>query len=175
MCALAKKEMIATVLIFALMPQICFADIPNNPLGLAKDVLSGPSEYIYRRDPADILMPVYILGAVAKPGLYEIPPSTDMVTLLALAGGPTENATLSDVTLKHPQTAQSAAQVYQLDMHKVLSGSGTPTPILSGNDVVYVKPGKNWISPDTMAIVSIATAVATLFLSGIAVAVALRH
>jgi hypothetical protein len=37
-------------------------------------------------------MNTYILGQVAKPGLYVVPDDTDFLTLMALAGGPREDA-----------------------------------------------------------------------------------
>jgi hypothetical protein len=47
-------------------------------------------------------MNVYILGQVNKPGLYLVPDDTDFLTLLALAGGPREDAKLSKIRIIRP-------------------------------------------------------------------------
>ncbi len=47
-------------------------------------------------------MNTYILGQVAKPGLYVVPDDTDFLTLLALAGGPSEDAKLTKIRIVRP-------------------------------------------------------------------------
>ncbi|MDI3503624.1 MAG: hypothetical protein PWP64_560 [Candidatus Cloacimonadota bacterium] len=47
-------------------------------------------------------MNTYILGQVAKPGLYVVPDDTDFLTLLALAGGPNEDAKLTKIRIVRP-------------------------------------------------------------------------
>ena len=47
-------------------------------------------------------MNTYILGQVAKPGLYVVPDDTDFLTLLALAGGPKEDAKLTKIRIVRP-------------------------------------------------------------------------
>lgn len=47
-------------------------------------------------------MNTYILGQVAKPGLYVVPDDTDFLTLLALAGGPREDAKLTKIRIVRP-------------------------------------------------------------------------
>lgn len=50
-------------------------------------------------------MYVYILGRVQKPGLYLVPDDTDFLTLLALAGGPLEDARLSKIEITRNNAA----------------------------------------------------------------------
>lgn len=67
---------------------------------------SSISAYSYEgeRSGVDKLkMNVYILGQVHKPGLYLVPDDTDFLTLLALAGGPTEDAKLSKIRIIRPE------------------------------------------------------------------------
>jgi len=44
----------------------------------------------------------YIWGQVRKPGMYIVPDNTDLLALLSLAGGPTENAKLTKVRIVRP-------------------------------------------------------------------------
>ena len=41
----------------------------------------------------------YIWGEVKSPGLYLVPDNTDILTLIALAGGPSEDARLQDIRI----------------------------------------------------------------------------
>lgn len=68
--------------------------------------MSSTSAYTfegYRGSAAQLKMKVYILGRVNKPGLYLVPDDTDFLTLLALAGGPTEDANLSKIRIVRPK------------------------------------------------------------------------
>ncbi len=69
---------------------------------------SSISAYSYegnRSGVEKLKMNVYILGRVAKPGLYLVPDDTDFLTLLALAGGPGEDAKLSKIRVIRPASA----------------------------------------------------------------------
>ncbi len=66
----------------------------------------GISAYSYdgeRSGAESLKMKVYIIGQVYKPGLYVVPDDTDFLTLLALAGGPKEDAKLSKIRIIHAQ------------------------------------------------------------------------
>ncbi|HOQ83901.1 MAG TPA: SLBB domain-containing protein [Candidatus Syntrophosphaera thermopropionivorans] len=69
-------------------------------------------------------MNVYILGRVNKPGLYLVPDDTDFPTLLALAGGPAEDAKLSKIRIIRPVNptldAESEPEVIWLDFKKYM-------------------------------------------------------
>ena len=63
---------------------------------------NSSSAYSYEGDYAGVerlKMKVYILGRVNKPGLYLVPDNTEFLTLLALAGGPSEDAKLSKIRI----------------------------------------------------------------------------
>lgn len=67
---------------------------------------SSISAYSYEGERSGVeklKMNVYILGQVHKPGLYLVPDDTDFITLLALAGGPTEDAKLSKIRIIRPE------------------------------------------------------------------------
>ena len=46
-----------------------------------------------------LLIKVNIWGHVSKPGQYMVPSTTDLVSLISFAGGPTENAKLRDIRI----------------------------------------------------------------------------
>src|SRR4051812_38256259 len=60
----------------------------------------GGSEYVSGNFPGAVLIPINLWGAVGKPGIHHVPTRTDLVTLISLAGGPTGDASLGDVSIK---------------------------------------------------------------------------
>ncbi len=64
------------------------------------------AEYIYRSSPKESLIGVQLLGAVKNPGIYYIPSNTDVLKLLALAGG-TEDAELSEILVRKTDPTQA--------------------------------------------------------------------
>jgi len=65
---------------------------------------SSVANYYYAR-PGDLTIVVNIWGFVQKPGRYEVSSTTDLVQLIALAGGPAEYADMSAVRITRlPET-----------------------------------------------------------------------
>lgn len=79
----------------------------------------------------------YILGQVYKPGLYVVPDDTDFLTLLALAGGPTEDAKLSKIRIVRPSA--EGDKVLWVNFKKYLeTGDGSLIPALKPGDTVVI-------------------------------------
>lgn len=93
-----KRTLIA--LIFSMAVALLFCQtatgfVPTNNI----------SAYTYegiRSGVETLKMNTYILGQVYKPGLYVVPDNIDFLTLLALAGGPKEDAKLSKIRIIRP-------------------------------------------------------------------------
>jgi protein involved in polysaccharide export with SLBB domain len=82
-------------------------------------------------------MNTYILGQVAKPGLYVVPDDTDFLTLLALAGGPREDAKLSKIRIVRP--SEQGEKVIWVNFKKYLeSGDPTLIPEMKPGDTIVV-------------------------------------
>jgi len=88
---------------------------------------SSISAYSYegnRSGVEKLKMNVYILGRVNKPGLYLVPDDTDFITLLALAGGPDEDAKLSKIRIIRPANnnidVESEAQIIWINLTKYM-------------------------------------------------------
>ena len=86
-----------TVLLCALHPavsaQASKADLISN-----RSVGSAASFY-YLAKPAEFTILVNVWGFVQKPGMYEIPSSTNLVQLISYAGGPLQYAKLNRVRI----------------------------------------------------------------------------
>lgn len=123
------------------------------------------SEYIYRSSPKESLIGVQLLGAVKNPGIYYIPTNTDVLKLLALAGG-SEDADLSEILVRKTDPAQ--AGVYELDVKKLMKSTANVKPFkLAQDDFVYVPKREPWISNDVSKTITIVSLVATIVLTGV--------
>ncbi len=84
----------------------------------------------------------YIWGQVLKPGLYIVPDNTDLLKLISLAGGPTEDAKLNKIRVIRP--TQEGKKVIVVNMKKYIdTGDENLIPVLMPGDTVVVS-GTIW-------------------------------
>lgn len=123
------------------------------------------AEYIYRSSPKESLIGVQLLGAVKNPGIYYIPTNTDVLKLLALAGG-SDDADLSEILVRKTDPAQ--AGVYELDVKKLMQSTSNVKPFkLAQDDFVYVPKREPWISNDVSKTITIVSLLATIVLTSV--------
>ncbi len=122
------------------------------------------AEYIFRSAPKETLIGVQLLGAVKNPGIYYIPPTTDLLKLLSLAGGEVD-ADLSEIIVRKVDPAQVG--VYELDMKRLMKTIGGKQFKLTQDDFIYVPKKEPWISNDVSRTVSILSLLATIVLTGV--------
>ncbi len=70
----------------------------GTPLTPSLDGSGGPSTYYYGQDQG-VLIDVNLWGQIGKPGKYFVPYTTDLISLISIAGGPTDKAKLDDVRI----------------------------------------------------------------------------
>ena len=75
-----------------------------------------------------------IEGAVNKPGVYELDGKTDLLTAIALGGGPLPEAKLKEVAVFRDINGQSTVAVF--DLSRIRSGEAANPEILPGDIVV---------------------------------------
>jgi protein involved in polysaccharide export with SLBB domain len=104
---------------------------------------------------------ITLLGAVARPGRYEISRKIDLVNLLALAGGWLENADMSDVRISREKMAAEPGVRSELHLDlKDLTELSPKFLQLQEGDCVFVGASKSMSLPTILSIVSAASAVA---------------
>ena len=131
-------------------------------VGQAQQTMQG-SVYVYGDQSLDVLAPIRVLGAVAKPGIHFVPPKTDLVTLISLAGGTTERAQMDEVSIKRTQNGKTV--VLHVDLEKLVEEVDTVSPEMVSNDTVLVPVDQSWVSDNTLRTVSLVTGIASIFLS----------
>ncbi len=100
----------------------------------------SPSAYSYSGTMGDVeqlRIYTYIWGQVKKPGLYIVPDNTDLLALLSLAGGPTEQAKLSKIRIVRP--TNEGKKIIWVNLKEYLdTGNQELIPVLQPGDTIIV-------------------------------------
>jgi len=77
---------------------------------------------------------VMVLGAVRQSGARPLTPGMTVRDAILIAGGPTELADLSSISLRHTSSTESL----MLDYSQLMQGVASANPLLQAGDVIYV-------------------------------------
>ena len=96
----------------------------------------------YFAKPNELTIVVNVMGYVERPGRYEISKSIDLVNLLALAGGPNQDGSWSDVKITRLLEAEGhiTRGEYQVNLEDIAKAKPADLA-LSPGDVVQVGRG----------------------------------
>ncbi|MGE5085308.1 MAG: SLBB domain-containing protein [Bacillota bacterium] len=135
------------------------------------------SEYIFRSAPKESLISVQLLGAVNRPGIYYVPPSTDLLKLITLAGGSNNAGDMSEILVRKYEP-KSWAEIkskavneyqgaYEVDAEKIIKYGGAKQLRLQQDDFVYVPQKSYMISGDTARTVTLVSVVLGIALTAL--------
>jgi hypothetical protein len=106
-----------------------------------------PSRYYLGKE-EQMLLPVNILGLVQKPGQYMVPYRTDLISLIAFAGGFREDAKINEIKIVRVAIAngvngnssrKARSRVFKVDVKKFFeTGDQRQIPQLMPDDTVIV-------------------------------------
>lgn len=140
---------------------------------LTEDILktskyTRADEYYSEVYQGEILVPINLLGAVGRPGVYHIPKQTDIVRLLSLAGGTRADANLEDVTIK--RRSGEIERTININLKQLVQERASSKPInLEANDIVLVTPQEPLISSNTLQGVGFVSSLLGLVVSSIVI------
>lgn len=98
---LLRKEQLLTRCAVIRGDQILWVDVAQLLTGdLALNIRLQRNDIVYIPDASDT--PVYVLGAVATPGVYRLTPQMSFLDALSQAGGPTKDANLNKIHVLRP-------------------------------------------------------------------------
>lgn len=100
-----RRTWVALLTVLAILLAPSFASAQSGSSKAAKPSAKG---YLLPEEQG-LEMMVHILGEVQKPGEYRVPDHTDVLELLAKAGGPTEYANLSWVKIRRVMPVEISA------------------------------------------------------------------
>ncbi|MCD4651745.1 MAG: SLBB domain-containing protein [Candidatus Cloacimonetes bacterium] len=102
--------------------------------------MNNSSSYFYSgslNNTEQLKIYTYIWGQVKKTGLYIVPDNTDLLALISLAGGPTEDAKLSKIRIIRPTT--DGEKIIFVNLKKYIeSGDETLIPVMQPGDTVIM-------------------------------------
>ncbi|MCO4755232.1 MAG: SLBB domain-containing protein [Bacteriovoracaceae bacterium] len=125
------------------------------------------SEYISGQNYRDALMRVNLLGAVNKPGSHLVPANSELSSLLAFAGGHTEDADIESITVK--RKVKDGYTVITHDLDSFLQDKDKQDLRLRPNDLIHVPQRKPFISDNGLKILTVASTVLGLIVSGLVI------
>ncbi len=105
---------------------------------------------------AEVSIRVYVLGHVAAPKVYLVPPGTTLLSMLAVAGGETPKADLRNTKILRDQ------KVYVVDLAAGKEGGHQGRYNLVSNDFVTIPEKRGFSREDLTFIFSAVTGVVTL-------------
>jgi len=100
-----------------------------------------PSRYVVGTE-EQMLLPVNVLGLVQRPGQYLVPFRTDLISVIAYAGGFRENAKISEIKIVRSAVVESnssIARVIKVNLKRYFEqGDKTQIPQIMPDDTIIV-------------------------------------
>jgi len=99
-----------------------------------------PSRYIVGKE-EQMLLPVNVLGLVLHPGQYLVPFRTDLISVIAYAGGFRENAKINEIKIVRSvvESNSGIARVIKVDLKRYFEqGDKTQIPQIMPDDTIIV-------------------------------------
>lgn len=122
-------------------------------------------EFYAESVPGEILVAINLLGAVRRSGIYHLPKQTDIIHLISLSGGITEQADLSRVTIKRRNKERERVILVNLD--DIFQRPGTLSPVLEAGDVVMIPLKEPPVSPSTITLIGLISSIISIIVSGL--------
>src|ERR1035437_700635 len=164
-----KNILLTVILLLTVLSANLFAQEDIQIGKSLKGNSSGAAFYDYS-DPGDINIKVIVWGYVRFPGQFIIPSSNNVNNLLALAGGPLQDANMDGLKLFriNPDSSQTIIKFNYSDLLWNNSGLSEPLkiPKLQAGDILLVPGSPKWFLKDyiglVLSIVATLASIATL-------------
>lgn len=129
-------------------------DVPVQRIGQASQYYIGATN--------ELLIRVNIWGRVLRPGQYFIPSTTDLITLISVAGGPEPRSRLDNVRIV--RNTEDGAEIIVVNIKKFLkTGDKRLIPNLEPEDTIILS-GSTWqLFADVVGVISQLAIVANVY------------
>ncbi len=111
--------------------------------GLYAQLGTSSSGYnLGRQQQEELLYPVKIWGEVVRPGIYDVPLTSDLIGIISYAGGPTNMAKLTSVRLLRNERLEEGEEILVVvDVEKYIeTGDRSLLPTLRPGDTIMIPP-----------------------------------
>ena len=134
---------------------------PSQVTGSQQQGMSRAAQY-YIGDMNELMMKVNIWGRVQKPGQYFVPSTTDLITLISVAGGPAEKSRLDNV--KVVRSGAGGSEVIVVNIKKYLeTGDQRLIPQLQPDDTIIVSGSLWYLTSQIVGVVAQLAIVANVY------------
>ena len=108
--------------------------------------------YTFLGGRGELQMKVSIWGEIGSPGMYSIPEGSDLLLLVTLAGGPTKDASVSNIRIVR---SFPEPEVIYVDLGQFFrTGKRDKIPGLSPGDMIFVQKTRYRTFMEIMGVVS---------------------
>lgn len=130
------------IFIICLTNKVVYTQVFDNLGGASQGGFSPATAFVFTT-PEGINIEVSLWGYVQRPGLYKVPHTTDLISLISLAGGPKDNARLDDVRIIRNMYGQDSLQakhsILRINIEEYIEGGDrTKVPTLKPGDTVIL-------------------------------------
>ena len=123
--------------------------------------MSRAAQY-YIGDTNELMMKVNIWGRVLKPGQYFVPSTTDLITLISVAGGPADKSRMDNVRIV--RSVEGGSEVIEVNIKKYLkTGDAREIPQLKPEDTVIVTGSMWYLASQIVTVISQLAIVANVY------------
>jgi len=128
--------------------------------------------YFFHARPGEATVQISVWGTVPRPGIYEVPDTTDLDKLLTMAGGAPmearqENREAPTITVRvYRPTGGERSKIFERQLENMLTGD-TQYPALRDDDIVVVETVRPKQPFGWRDVVSIVSTLASLTLLGL--------
>ncbi len=83
----------------------------------------------------EVFVKVRVWGLVRTPGIYYLPPSSNVLDAISSAGGPKSGANLSNIKL----IRANRGEILYINVGKYINGKNVDIPYVQSGDMIYVQ------------------------------------
>jgi protein involved in polysaccharide export with SLBB domain len=138
-----------------LLTSVAFAQ--EEVFSLKKAVPNNTQEYYAGAMPGSVMMKVNILGAIHRPGVYNVPLNSELNSVLSYAGGPTIDAKMDEVMVR--SRFGDTNKIKRVDLEKFFNDEKSNPYRLKPDDYVYIEQKQKIISNDILQTTTLVSSV----------------
>lgn len=161
------RRVTAALMTFCFLTTSSFAEITKSGgqhrMPAQKFPQQQASEYFLGHAEGEILIPINVVGAVNKAGLYYVPRNTDIYRLVAAAGGFRPDADITTVSVKRRSSDKES--VVWLNLKDSLKTAESTRFVLEAEDVVHISPAEPIISQYSLSLLTITASILSIILT----------
>jgi hypothetical protein len=134
----------------------------NLMIGSQNPTLKSGNLFVSSKKKDELLLRANIWGAVQTPGIHYFPVGTSLLNAISIAGGPSTDADLDDVSISTSKDGLS--EIKKLSLQEALKGGPESNPEILPGDTIFI--GKDDVKQNVSFWMGVGTFVISLVIAG---------